>query len=570
MNRSMASFTILLTVAGCMSSPRNGQELTSYDVDFAGYVVGPKTFVMLKQWDWEQGEFIDLQQGTSASSSGTDDGSGTTWYQFSSSLPISNQSHYWQDAQSGDGQRRIQTKVMGFDTVAYVNLYTFDVNADDCFSAQSSGGDIIANCASSNTPAADLFLPCGKPGQTCCVAHDIDSSQLCDPGQLCSTESGLGGTCSTPAGGPDQPCNVNGDQCNQGLSCVDGTCRGTSLDRLPLITLDLQIRSCGDSSLIALNENSILTVGLGTGSDFIIETPAHELQAGQIDTFGLRIPGARTLGDIQSLDISLSNGEICIDELQLIANDHVVFDKTFDPTHHMVGQYPWYTDTLSISRDELRTFWSQLPAADICAAPEALSGGAFERVITGVLGAALRKIGPAPNVTDPGSNPDAGPPAGGLVRIQHAEFGDDGFVRATKRDDSSIHIDARFSALIKALGLESTVQMEIEFDLTPTCGSDPKVPGLSISFQMSPIWVTGLSGDATFTIVDLHSAGALEPIAKTVSEDVIADQTGSLTGALKHVVDNLIACPTFSIDDATPPDIVIGYPVPREAIPLCK
>jgi hypothetical protein len=100
------------------------------------------------------------------------------------------------------------------------------------------------------------------------------------------------------------------------------------------------------------------------------------------------------LEDVQSLTLGVDNADICVSKLELIVNDWILFSKSYDPDSHLIGsRYPTNESWVTVTGDELRTFWRQLDASQTCAIPSGISGSALQRALTGVLGDALIEAG---------------------------------------------------------------------------------------------------------------------------------------------------------------------------------
>jgi hypothetical protein len=511
----------------CVDTPRDGSVIESYQVNLSGYSTYPDDLMALSQWDWTSNSFFDLAHGAVTSTSGTyENETGSTWYYFSATRSISDQLSFWRNAPANDGQRRVESVIRAYDTKWGFDAYTYRVDADACFGSKTSSIDIISSCASPNSPDASVFLNCGKRSQLCCKAHDVPESQYCDTGNLCD-----GRYCSIPAGGSGQRCNVNGDQCKSGLECIASTCRNTKIEKLPLLTLELRVKTCNDSSWVNYFNGSGFSVMLNDNT-FWVEVPGNELRPGTTNTFGLRIPGIGRLGDVRQLSVILNNAKWCVDRVELLANSRVVYSKTFSPSFYDNSQWPNpYHPAISISRDELRTHWTQLDPTTFCASPSTISGAAFQRMITGVIGNTL--------VTS--------------TDFSGGDFDSGGFVRNSRLDSTTIKTNAKYKVTVNKAGFIFDMKQEISFTLRPTCSTNTR----SVSIAMSPISVVSLEGDVAYDILNGASAGLVGVIATVQSYAMINDNLHSFRTQLQNLVNKLPACPTFGVDAASPPNITI-------------
>ncbi len=546
--------------SGCMNSPRNGQEITSLSLPLNGYTIYPNDFVELDQWDWTKSQWVSLSQGVEPNgSSGIRDGASMVWYAFQGTVPISNQSNYWKSAPKVDDQRRIRTKLASYQWSAGY-LMSYDTDADTCASQQAHGIAVANNCGSANYPAAEVFMPCGKLDQYCCIASDIEAKLRCDTGALCD-----GLKCSIPAGGSNKPCNINGPACRGERACIDGICRNTHIENLPVLTAELRVKTCNDTSWVSYGSGSNFSVGLGTTktlvnnpddpnddqvvpANFYIEVPGKELQAGRTDTFGLKLPKIKTVGDIKELRGTLNAGAWCTDKIELLINGMVLFSKSYSPALKVSARYPTPTRTaFAIPQNELRTFWSQLDFATMCQAPASISGASIQRTITGILGDALK-------TTDD---------------ITNGDFDKGGSVTMSRDDASTLRARAIYDATVNA-GLEVDIQQTIDFTLAPTCTNG------TINMNMSPIRVRDIDGDITYELANILTSGWLEFGAVKLSQDGLNDNLGGLRGSLQELVKDLPLCPGFSIDTASPPNVQIDYSalallgLDRTQLDICK
>jgi hypothetical protein len=286
-------------------------------------------------------------------------------------------------------------------------------------------------------------------------------------------------------------------------------------------------------------------VDLGTGSRFHIESPTHLFQAGAVDEVGLRVPGVRSLADVQSLTFGIENADMCISKLELVVNDWSIFQKTYDTPLHLIGSlYPLEVDQFTISGDDLHNGWRRYDTSQICAIPSTIAGGALQREIMGVLGDALY---------------NAGGTTSGSTRINDASFGDGDYVNTSPGQNGALHVDARFHADVNysvgsELGLDASVTVRIGFDITPSCtSSDPTVANSnSVSLNVSPITVQGVDDDDVIVNAIL---GIVSP------ESAIASGINARLQAFKdsfgNVVNGLTVCPAFEVQNSSPAGIAI-------------
>jgi hypothetical protein len=63
------------------------------------------------------------------------------------------------------------------------------------------------------------------------------------------------------------------------------------MDKLPVMTMDVRVTSCNDSSQILMGGSGpTYWVDMGTGSRFYVSSPNNLFQAGNVDILGVRFP----------------------------------------------------------------------------------------------------------------------------------------------------------------------------------------------------------------------------------------------------------------------------------------
>jgi hypothetical protein len=516
-------------LSGCVNSPRNGTKVVSRSspVSVKGVVSVPNAFIGFNVMNTKTKRWESLSQGTTSVQDATTDAIGAKWYSYSGSLRLGGLPEYWKSAPTKNGQRQVTTAIALYnDSNGY--LSSFEQDADACGQQYSNQGlfAVIDACHASGTPAINLFNDCGKSGQDCCIAGDIATADRCDKNVLCDSSY----RCSIPAGGVGQACNVDGS-CNSGSACISGTCRDTTVEKLPLLSLDLRVTTCNDSKWNISTGGSSLWVNLGK-NDFYIEVPGKELSNDTTDTFGLNPSGIKRLKDITKLDIHIYNRDWCVSKVELITNDNVVFSKSYSSPLYLKATNPYSQAVLSIPRDELRTYWTTHSRTQLCAGPAKMSGGAISRKIVGALGNSL--------VT---SDEIIG------------DFDQGGSVAVTKVNSSTVKATAVFEATKFVSGIgDINATLSTNFTVGFACSNG------AISVKMSSVNVTDVDGGLATDILKLFTLGISNVAFSAIAESFIDKEQASLASSLDTVIDGLPACPTLSFDTAAPPNLNIGYP----------
>jgi hypothetical protein len=328
----------------------------------------------------------------------------------------------------------------------------------------------------------------------------------------------------------------------------------TDLTKLTAITLDLRVTSCNDPSRILMGGSGpayyIETTAIdGTLSRQWVSVPETLFQPGQVDTLGFRPAGIVKLSDFERIRLGVLNADICIDKIELIANDFVVFDWTYEGGEHLIGsRYPISESWLDIVKDNLRPVIHRHgipPAGDaICALPSGISSPALQRTIQGILGDAVFRSGGTVSTDADGNR----------TRINWAEYlpGDFTGLSRSGDGDGAIHVDTRFHAGTNwtagsAFGVDADVMVSMSFDITPVC-SDPdndastynSVLGLSVS----PVNVTKVEGSDFIMNAVIGIVSPEGQIGATVNAKL-----DELRGKLSSVVQGLPICPRFTVAD---------------------
>jgi hypothetical protein len=339
-----------------------------------------------------------------------------------------------------------------------------------------------------------------------------------------------------------EPCctGLNGeDTCQSPLTCDNGGCQDfsqpTKLQDLPVLTLDLVITSCDDASKILMGGSGpSYYVEMGTGDRMFVD-PQGLFQVGATDAIGVRLNGVTHVRDIQEITLGVWNADICISRLQLLVNGWNLFTKDFNPAQHMIGtHYPISESVLTLSGAELRNTWNRFPGHDTCVIPEAIEGTSLQRELRAVLGDALFQA--------------AGSSASG-VTVKKAYYGG-GFLRTSKLNASTLHVESKFDTDVNAHGFESTVSVTIDFDITPKCApSGDNVFDNAVSLDISPIHVKDVDGNI---LEDLVIAIASP---ENSIQNMLNQRLDMVRESFKTIARNLQACPAFVIDDNTPPSV---------------
>ena len=531
-----------LLFAGCMGSPRNGQRIGSKreSVFLQGLSIQPNVHVAVKALAFTTNRWEDLAQGTTSAATAALDPAGYAWYTYEGYFYPPTSERFWRMASTLNGQRRIEANLAAY-TAGEGYLTTFNVDADTCVVNNWASGlfTVMGNCGSGITGAL-INVNCGKANQDCCIANKNPVSERCDNGRLCDSA----GRCTIASGNLGQPCNGNGSCNGAPLACIAGTCRDALIEALPVVTLDLRLTTCNDSGWLANNSGSRLWVNVG-GSDFYVEVPGSELGRSTVNTFGISPKGVRRLRDITKLDIGIYNRDLCLNRVELLANEQVVFSRTFSPTEFMRATYPYHEDHLTFTQDELRIDWTARPQATHCQAPPQFSGTALQRKFTGLLGNAL--------ITATGVKGDFD--------------GDGGKLSLTRRDASTVRANTRFAATKFVNGIGNvTVDVDARFDASITCTNG------TISANTSSIRVVDVDGPFGYDVINILSSGVIELLIEGTAQSALNDKLGGLQDSLGALVSGLPGCPGLNFDTATtPPNLLITIPggVPHASVNVC-
>jgi len=319
------------------------------------------------------------------------------------------------------------------------------------------------------------------------------------------------------------------------------------LTTLTAITLDLRVTSCIDSNRILMGGSGpryyIDTVATGGAtSRQWVSVPENLFQAGQVNTLGFRPAGVTTLGDLKNIRLGVLNADICIDRIELIANDHVVADWTYQGGEALIGsRYPTTESWLDITSDQLRPvlYRNGYPpdGTALCELPSGISSAALRRTIQGILGNSV--YGSSGQVTESES---------GRMTVRWADYHPDDWTSLSGTDAGTIHVDTRFHAGTNwtsgAFGVDADVAVRMEFDITPMCQDIDPNEGVNnaLGLAVSPIRVTEVSGSDF--IVDAV-VGIVSPegqIGATVNA-----RLDEVRASLAAVVQNLPLCPPITV-----------------------
>lgn len=382
---------VLLSTAlcACMATPRNKQQLSAPNAQFSwsGWVVNPSETETLKVKDQSDGSWDTRWTAVSSTTSNTD--GFLTWFPFGATNvtlrygTASSHRKYWRMENQGS-QRRMVADVL---TVSPTrgNLFSFDVNADSCIYAQTTGQAVVNNCRSGNSPVAAVFANCGKADQACCLANGVGTASSCDRNRICDT-SAL--RCSIPAGGFHQPCQTDGSCNDSSNQCVDGVCRAM-IQRAPVLTSSLVVHTCDKADAGTKDE---IWVSLGGSDIFFLDHPGSEAARNQTDTWGLVVPGIHSISDISELRLGIENGEDawCVDRVDLFVNGAKIFSKSYgsgiwlqrinDPIFPTDGQLQ-VADTTTI-RDAI----DAVNRTQACKLPSSFSYADIESMLAAKLG----------------------------------------------------------------------------------------------------------------------------------------------------------------------------------------
>jgi len=393
-----------------------------------------------------------------------------------------------------------------------------------------------------------LTLVLGASG---CASEALDD-EVEDENKVQTQAAVEGATCGSSE---EAPCCTSGKLCaNDFQQCIDGICiERAPLDTLPIITLDMEIKTCNDAGWFHLGayDQTYFKVGARTSfapnaqpAWFYINAPRDLFRPNMTDRVGLRLPGVRTLGDIKSFDFSVFNGDLCLEYINLYANGLPVGGRNWNleagqQPHYMRGTYPYADDYVTIPREQFLHVQRFQDKARYCAAPDGIPGDAFRRAIVGAMGNAL--------VTTHNSS------------VLNAGFAASDWLTTRKVDDSTIHVDTRFHSLVQ-VGVQAHVMVRIAFDLKISCAPTPateEMPtpvGNSISLEISPVEVVDVDGDVA---VDILTSLFLDngDLARRINS-----QLEPFKGALQGIVKDLLICPMLTVDGGNPPGIGIAYP----------
>lgn len=199
MIRPHSLYRILLVSAcalpvSCMAQPRDGQKLARKNAFFAfqGWTDVPGEGVRLEIRDQATGKWSTVTSLKTVTSADTDF-AGNKWYSFNApSVALPTDADLWASASSVNGQRRIRADLRAASDIA-ITLHSFSVGADDCINSvlntTGSGYEVMAKCASSNTPKAELFVNCGGTGQPCCRARNVSAANECPAQHFCRSSN---------------------------------------------------------------------------------------------------------------------------------------------------------------------------------------------------------------------------------------------------------------------------------------------------------------------------------------------------------------------------------------------
>jgi hypothetical protein len=196
----------------CLNHPRDGQTSASKStaVAFDGFIPKPSTAVQIFVFNNSTGNFDPVAHAPIVSdTNGYTDKAGTTWYAFSASVQLPSGSSYWSIGTGLSNAAKVRVVAAGG------SLATFDVNADACMQAQTSGIAVLTNCHSDNSPTAVVNATCGGPGGDCCVGI---------PHCVYGANCGGNGVCSAPCGGHGAACCEAAPGCDSTDQCTRGTC----------------------------------------------------------------------------------------------------------------------------------------------------------------------------------------------------------------------------------------------------------------------------------------------------------------------------------------------------------
>jgi hypothetical protein len=579
---SFVAVALLWLASACVNTPRNGDEIGSArtPVQISGLASRPNVFLkyrMLKP----TGGWQDLTNGTYSGTSPITDAAGWKWYSFSHEALISSNANLWSSAPAVQGQRRIMGKFGVFDSQDGY-LTTFDADAAECGNNAKDRGlfAVLNECASANSPTAQVFRKCGKADQDCCLAHNISSSKACDAGRRCDTSN----RCRIPSGGLNQVCNAD-NSCNSAtLGCVAGTCRNTTIEYADLLTLDLEVRTCTDA---AWARGARLSLDLGTGTKFQIHAPGTHGGPGQTDTYGLRVPGVERLSDINRFWLYADGARTCIDRIRLYGNGVKVFEKTFSPAELLDPTYPFSYDVMTISRDELRGYWTGINSDPICRVPAQIGGPQLERSIVGAIGHVLRDPGEkhtafcaveadcgGGNLECKGENPEAGILGQCHQRMVDLRFGT---AEVKRYDSDEITVTATFTGRRPGGQFErSNVDMKLDMRFRAGCSSRVASGGgtddeMYFTLKDKKLIVTRVDfTDPLAEFANTALGGLLEAFGTIFANLAVDDSAISFDESLTNMIRPVGRCPLVSFSETTPPAMELKLSSPYNQLNLCS
>lgn len=556
---------LLLLVVGCVQYPRNGEAIPADGtmLEFGGAVSRPNSHVALRMKNYVRSNWTDLAWGFQSSSEGFTDAVGARWYDFDGRAHISRSRDLWRSASSSGSQRRIRAELGLYDrTDGY--LSSFDVDADECLSRYDTVGllALINECRSDNSPDIEVFRNCGKPDQDCCTAHNVATTEQCDPGRTCS----VAGKCTIRSGRLNEPCSPDGSCMNQ-LACIAGTCRDAAIEDVPAVTMELEIRTCSQANLLNNNGNSNadLWIDFGTGEEFYLEAPGDQGRLGQTDRYGISVPGVVTLGDIAQLRLWAMNDRMCLDRIRLHMNGRRVFEKTWASPALIDPTLPLHaTDSLTIALNEMRTQWTQLDQATYCAAPTSISGTALQRAVTGLVGHGIRDVD-LEHYNDACDNDDDCGESGMMEcndddrcrpLLNDIHFAADDSVTITPVDNDTFHMRAYFTGERDGGVVDdANVTLRLDADITPRCANG----ALSVQADNERMIVHDFDFISPVgQVLNAITLGQLETVAQMIANLYVIGSDSSLAGQLAAFDRAVPLCPTPAVTSESPPAITFA------------
>jgi hypothetical protein len=579
-NKLVVMTSLLLLATGCLDSPRNGQTVPQSSTQsagatrFSGLITRPGQFVEVHMQNFSTSAWNNTAYRFTSGTSPITDALGMKWYVFEGNHFFSRNRNWWRAASPVGSQRRLRANVAVHDS-SDGYLSTFDTSADQCADNNASGGvfGVINNCASNNSPKAEVFRACGRPDQDCCIGHNIPSADACNNGRVCNGNE----KCATPSGGLNQVCNGDGS-CGGGRTCIANTCRDTTIENVPVLTLELEVRNCSDASILTGgNSEPQLSVELGTGQRFYLDAPGDQGRLGATDTYGLVIPGVATLGDVRGLTIYANRDRFCADRIRLNANGRRVFEKTYPSSAllYLNPAYPFNEErSHRISRDELRTHWTQLDSAAHCGLPTQIAGTAMQRAITALIGNGLRR--PNPMLTqaciDDADEDTVKDDCSGSLEcrsgrcydtINNEHFRDGDTVTVTRASATRYHVRATFTADRVGSNYDgANIDLQLDLDIDVSCAG--------AAFALTPtndnLRVTDIDFDDPLAdIANVLSHGLLEAFVKFAAN---SDDDLTIGDGINAVMQSVPACPGFSLNTSTPPTLTFNYSaIPAALLP---